>query len=148
MQQRAAPYAGRRGISDVAEPEELAANGGARHLPPQWNTLELKWAETRFMTDRGFKQTLQLMPTHGLQVGKSCHRARSSSMSSRGHPGLAGRSNVPRSTSGSENSLNLGLTTAARDGRDKVAVGSGGPMVPRRFRLVVSRTEKSDVARG
>ncbi len=52
------------------EPRELAANEwGAIIYHPQWNTLELKWGQqTRSMTDDGFKQTLQLMADHGLQV--------------------------------------------------------------------------------
>ncbi len=52
------------------EPQELAANQwGTIIYHPRWNTLELKWGQkTRSMTDDGFKQTLQLMAGHGLQV--------------------------------------------------------------------------------
>ncbi len=52
------------------EPQERAANKwGTINYHPRWNTLELKWGQkTRSMTDDGFKQTLQLMADHGLQV--------------------------------------------------------------------------------
>ena len=52
------------------EPRELAASEwGTITYHPQWNTLELKWAEkTRSMNDDGFKQTLQILADHGLEV--------------------------------------------------------------------------------
>ncbi len=52
------------------EPQELTASEwGTIIYHPQWSTLELKWGQkTRSMTDDGFKQTLQLMADHGLQV--------------------------------------------------------------------------------
>ena len=52
------------------QPQELAANQwGTITYHPQWNTLELKWAEkTRSMNDDGFRQTLQSLADHGLEI--------------------------------------------------------------------------------
>jgi len=52
------------------QPRELpASEWGTITYHPQWNTLELKWAEkTRSMNDDGFKQTLQILADHGLEV--------------------------------------------------------------------------------
>ncbi|HEX6403330.1 MAG TPA: hypothetical protein VF003_09295 [Pseudonocardiaceae bacterium] len=52
------------------EPQELTANEwGTITYHPQWNTLELKWDQkTRSMGDDGFRETLQILAGHGLEV--------------------------------------------------------------------------------